>query len=117
MLNTCLYFLHLKVSSKYCPLLLVPIFNFWLTGRIVDVLHTVAMEAQTVTFDQEWVPASMYTACYCEENVYKLLERANAQDASPSHRWFAAFISNPSKTTAILKQRSTQRANGMVIWD
>lgn len=63
--------------------------------------------------------ASVYTSCYCEENVWwqckQYMESTAAFD--PSIEAFAVFVSNPTKTVAIFEQKSSSRDDGAVIWD
>ncbi|KAI1788484.1 N-terminal glutamine amidase-domain-containing protein [Ganoderma leucocontextum] len=66
--------------------------------------------------------AHVYTSCYCEENIYLLVQNflaeANAQ-ASRGLAWpwetYVVFISNPGKTVALWSQ--TLRAPNVVVWD
>ncbi|TCD65624.1 hypothetical protein EIP91_002429 [Steccherinum ochraceum] len=62
------------------------------------------------------LPANtVYTSCYCEENIYLLAQAL--QDGGPEARhWeaFAVFISNQSKTVALWNQ---QARDGVVVWD
>lgn len=56
----------------------------------------------------------LYTANYCEENVWRLLHLAN-QRGCPAHSLFAIFITNSSRRVAILNQRA---AKGFCcVWD
>ena len=55
--------------------------------------------------DYEYVP------CYCEENVFRLIQRQLSPDG-----WFAIFISNASQKVPVWQQRSAGHL-GYVIWD
>ena len=56
-----------------------------------------------------------YTSCFCEENVYKLAERAC--QSGFGERTFVVFISSVSKCTPIWCQKSSPSANEPVCWD
>jgi hypothetical protein len=59
---------------------------------------------------------SEYTAFYCEENVYLLLQRLATRQPVDQH--YALFISNPSRTCLLLHQRASKSApDHYVIWD
>jgi hypothetical protein len=71
-------------------------------------------------------PASAeYTACYCEENIYKLCETFAAAEKSDGgntllQRASVVFLSNAHKTVAIRRQRASRyppSEDGLVIWD
>jgi protein N-terminal glutamine amidohydrolase len=58
-----------------------------------------------------------YTSCYCEENVYLLCDRiVNCKrEDGPSDCW-ALWISNPSKSVAVWRQKG-RGDEGLVVWD
>ncbi|KAH9926113.1 N-terminal glutamine amidase-domain-containing protein [Fomitopsis serialis] len=60
---------------------------------------------------------SIYTSCYCEENVY-LLAKAFASKAEEDADWpwqvSVVFISNHGKTVALWNQKARE---GVVVWD
>lgn len=58
----------------------------------------------------------IYTACYCEENVYKLCQTLQ-QQGQPSSNLYAVFISNPAKKVPLWRQQASSRPDGLVIWD
>ncbi|KAH8117519.1 N-terminal glutamine amidase-domain-containing protein [Phellopilus nigrolimitatus] len=60
-------------------------------------------------------PGSVYTANWCEENIY-LLASAFLEDPIVRASWhaYAIFISNPAKTVALWSQK--QRTD-VVVWD
>lgn len=69
------------------------------------------MEATTVA--PGWLPsksASVYTSCYCEENVYRLLEACGGHEDDMA----ACFISNSAQAVAVWGHG---RADKPVIWD
>jgi len=55
----------------------------------------------------------VYTSCYCEENVFKMIENYPGNIANI----FAVFISNPQKQCAIWRQKSSADPDFPVIWD
>ncbi|KAF8959078.1 N-terminal glutamine amidase-domain-containing protein [Flammula alnicola] len=63
-------------------------------------------------------PKSIYTSCYCEENVY-LLCQSFLQDPSLKDEWdvFVVFISNLNKTVALWCQKAARFHGSPVIWD
>ncbi|KZT74009.1 hypothetical protein DAEQUDRAFT_661282 [Daedalea quercina L-15889] len=60
---------------------------------------------------------SIYTSCYCEENIY-ILAQAFASKAEADADWpwqvFAVFISNHGKTVALWSQKARE---DVVVWD
>jgi hypothetical protein len=55
-----------------------------------------------------------YAACYCEENILRLLKHTTAgTDTCAAARWFAVVVSNPRRTVAIWQQRR----GDPVVWD
>ena len=57
----------------------------------------------------------VYTACYCEENVYCLLKD---QPQGKGHwRWFAVFVSNPEQAVVVHHQRPGAGTDNSVVWD
>lgn len=62
--------------------------------------------------------SSVYTSCYCEENVYNLCKKLSESSTSTSPpAAFAVFISNASKTVAVWNQRASRRPEEPVVWD
>ncbi|KAI0648246.1 N-terminal glutamine amidase-domain-containing protein [Trametes meyenii] len=67
-------------------------------------------------------PDSVYTPCYCEENVYLLARRftqlseVHATERRGPWPWqiFVVFISNGGKTVALWSQKAR---DGVVVWD
>ncbi|KAF9566342.1 hypothetical protein CPC08DRAFT_814909 [Agrocybe pediades] len=61
---------------------------------------------------------SVYTRCYCEENVYLLCDQF-LKDTSVTERWeaYAVFISNENKTAALWYQKAARVEGNPVIWD
>ncbi|KDR81797.1 hypothetical protein GALMADRAFT_240006 [Galerina marginata CBS 339.88] len=57
---------------------------------------------------------SVYTSCYCEENIYLL-----CQEYLRSNAWenFVVFISNAHKTVALWSQKAARLEDNPVIWD
>eukprot|EP01147_Barroeca_monosierra_P001943 gene1943-5032_t len=68
-----------------------------------------------------------YTSCYCEENVWKLLNDQAPKVAKiieekdgisiDKQPWAACFISNHEKHVAVAQQQSSCRDDGIVVWD
>lgn len=58
-----------------------------------------------------------YTACYCEENAWHLIENLVSTSMATQAELFACFISNRNKTIPIFHQRSSARDDGLVVWD
>lgn len=59
-----------------------------------------------------------YTACYCEENVWKLA--ALAKENCSLHelsKCYCVFISNKSKKIPLWQQKASKAADGLVVWD
>ncbi|GMH34480.1 hypothetical protein BSKO_02314 [Bryopsis sp. KO-2023] len=59
----------------------------------------------------------IYTACYCEENVYKLVELLTARKIASLDELWVVFLSNPMKRFPLFCQRSSEREGGLVVWD
>ncbi|KAF9533441.1 N-terminal glutamine amidase-domain-containing protein, partial [Crepidotus variabilis] len=61
---------------------------------------------------------SVYTSCYCEENVY-MLSKSFSSDPEITKIWdpFVVFISNSSKTVALWSQKAAPKPDGPVVWD
>jgi hypothetical protein len=60
------------------------------------------------------VPVTPYSKCYCEENVYLLLE---ALQTMTNLDTYAVFISNENKTIAVWEQKAAMELGRPVIWD
>ena len=58
----------------------------------------------------------LYTACYCEENIYKLAEMIS-EEAEENKKNYVVFISSLSLQTPIWKQKSAENNSIAVIWD
>ena len=66
-----------------------------------------------------------YTSCYCEENVWKLLNdhaprlsaSGKSEDDQQLSRWAACFISNPRKQVAVFRQKAGRGDVGAIVWD
>ncbi|KAI0035960.1 N-terminal glutamine amidase-domain-containing protein, partial [Vararia minispora EC-137] len=66
-------------------------------------------------------PDTPYTKCYCEENVYLLAQRFDA-DATLTATWdpFVLFVSNCHRTVVLWKQKAgaiSGSTDGLVVWD
>ncbi|KAF9246118.1 N-terminal glutamine amidase-domain-containing protein [Melanogaster broomeanus] len=61
---------------------------------------------------------SIYTSCYCEENIYLLVKRFLTPPEN-RQKWdvFAVFISNPTRTVALWNQRMASSRDTAVVWD
>lgn len=55
--------------------------------------------------------ASPYTSCYCEENVWRLVESLDDDGC------FAVFVSNAARCCPIWHQRAAQAPRAPVLWD
>ncbi|KAI9570418.1 N-terminal glutamine amidase-domain-containing protein [Boletus coccyginus] len=62
---------------------------------------------------------SVYTRCYCEENIYWLIKRFLTPSGGGQPEWdvFSVFISNPTRTVALWNQRGGPSRGTPVIWD
>lgn len=58
----------------------------------------------------------MYTANYCEENIY-LLAQEFAEKSSLFRDAFVVFISNLTRTAILFNQKASQNVGGYVVWD
>ncbi|XP_060536488.1 protein N-terminal glutamine amidohydrolase [Cylas formicarius] len=58
-----------------------------------------------------------YVSCYCEENIYKLAEVVNKIYCNEINKCFVVFISNPSRTVPLWRQRAGKDEDRLVIWD
>ncbi|TFK72181.1 hypothetical protein BDN72DRAFT_763693 [Pluteus cervinus] len=60
----------------------------------------------------------IYTACYCEENIYLLCRSfSEIQSVSSSFDQFVMFISNHTKTVALWRQKLAKEEDDPVVWD
>eukprot|EP00045_Choanoeca_perplexa_P000538 m.14900 g.14900 ORF g.14900 m.14900 type:complete len:216 (-) comp10371_c0_seq1:112-759(-) len=60
----------------------------------------------------------VYTACFCEENVYCLLQnQLSSSKGRGDWLWFAIFVSNDEQAVAIHHQRPGTGIDSMVVWD
>ncbi|CAF1166362.1 unnamed protein product [Adineta ricciae] len=59
----------------------------------------------------------VYTACYCEENIWKLCESWKQNDANHLTTLYAVFISNQQRQIPVWEQKSSSRDDHLVIWD
>lgn len=65
---------------------------------------------------------SIYTRCYCEENVYMLCQRvsrlaAERQDAGFDWQCFAVFISNEIERCPVWRQKAAADDDAPCVWD
>lgn len=60
---------------------------------------------------------TVYTPCYCEENVYNLIHWLTKRGEAVLENLTVVFISNENKSIPIWKQRASSREDGLVIWD
>nr|CAH7729023.1 unnamed protein product [Callosobruchus chinensis] len=58
-----------------------------------------------------------YVSCYCEENVYKLAQEVTTKHPNEINKCFVVFISNPSRTVPLWRQRAGKEEDKLVIWD
>lgn len=55
----------------------------------------------------------LHHPCYCEENVYHLIQKLSAQG-----RWVqAVFISNAARMCPFWRQKASSGMAGLVLWD
>lgn len=59
----------------------------------------------------------VYTACYCEENIWKLCESWKSKDPTHLPYLSAVFISNERRQIPIWEQKSANNEERIVIWD
>eukprot|EP00210_Caulerpa_lentillifera_P000663 g640.t1 len=60
---------------------------------------------------------TLYNPCYCEENVYNLVNWLTRHGEAIIDNLRVVFISNKNKSVPIWKQRASQEENGFIIWD
>eukprot|EP01108_Squamamoeba_japonica_P007403 TRINITY_DN6216_c0_g1_i1.p3 TRINITY_DN6216_c0_g1~~TRINITY_DN6216_c0_g1_i1.p3 ORF type:complete len:106 (+),score=23.74 TRINITY_DN6216_c0_g1_i1:45-320(+) len=58
-----------------------------------------------------------YTAFYCEENIYRLVQRLTTGDDDTYEHARAVFVSNPDKRVPFFKMRASSRPDGLCVWD
>ncbi|KAJ3637282.1 hypothetical protein MTP99_000755 [Tenebrio molitor] len=58
-----------------------------------------------------------HVSCYCEENVYKLCQDVSSRHSGEINKCFVVFVSNPSRTVPLWRQRSGKDEDRLVIWD
>jgi len=60
----------------------------------------------------------LYASCYCEENVYKLVEKMRSTGKSEDlrHIW-VVFISNSDRCVPLWYQNAGREEDGLVVWD
>ncbi|KAL1512509.1 hypothetical protein ABEB36_002091 [Hypothenemus hampei] len=58
-----------------------------------------------------------YVSCYCEENVYKLVEEVIQAHPNELNKCYVVFISNQSRTVPLWRQRAGNNEDRLVIWD
>ena len=58
-----------------------------------------------------------YTACYCEENVYRLIQRLHRLQGTHLSQLYAVFISNAARCVPIWEQRASSARSGFIVWD
>ncbi|CAN8002062.1 unnamed protein product [Ixodes hexagonus] len=66
------------------------------------------------------IPAArecVYTACYCEENVWKLCERTRSSQPDLLAQCSVVFVSNRRQTVPIWCQKSGSDDTGLSVWD
>lgn len=68
------------------------------------------------------LPATPYTSCYCEENIYLLAQACLASPDVEKYRFFVVFISNHNKQVAVFQQKASRYIDNPelcypVIWD
>ncbi|CAH0551559.1 unnamed protein product [Brassicogethes aeneus] len=58
-----------------------------------------------------------YVSCYCEENVFKLAQDVASKHSGELHKCFVTFVSNPSRTVPLWRQKAGKDEDRLVIWD
>ncbi|GLV46380.1 tungus [Carabus blaptoides fortunei] len=58
-----------------------------------------------------------YVSCYCEENVWQLCKDVLQRHPTEIQHCYAVFISNPSRTVPLWRQRAGRDDDRLVIWD
>lgn len=59
----------------------------------------------------------LYTPFYCEENVYMLAKRLAETGAADVADLTAVFISNPTRSVPLWRQKAGKGHEGLVVWD
>jgi len=58
-----------------------------------------------------------YSACYCEENVYKLCELVRNNSKGELDKCSAVFVSNKKRVVPLWRQKAGRDEEKLVIWD
>lgn len=58
-----------------------------------------------------------YAACYCEENVYKLIQKVSEEHPESLPNTWAVFISNSGRCVPLWSQKAGREDDGLVVWD
>ena len=58
-----------------------------------------------------------YAACYCEENVYKLVENVSLEHPTCLGNTWVVFISNSGRCVPLWNQKAGRKGDGLVVWD
>lgn len=59
----------------------------------------------------------IYTAHFCEENVYMLVKKIQEKSPDNLPYCYVVFISNENTYVPLWKQSSSKQENGLVLWD
>uniref|UniRef100_A0A1B6E4T0 Protein N-terminal glutamine amidohydrolase n=1 Tax=Clastoptera arizonana TaxID=38151 RepID=A0A1B6E4T0_9HEMI len=59
----------------------------------------------------------VYTSCYCEENVWKLVEKVQKESVDDLSGYYVVFVSNNIKAVPLWKQAASTKEDGFVLWD
>lgn len=59
----------------------------------------------------------VYTPCYCEENVWKLVETIQKRSEETLNNCYVVFVSNNRTFVPLWKQKASTKEDGFVIWD
>ncbi|XP_075228436.1 N-terminal glutamine amidase tungus [Lycorma delicatula] len=59
----------------------------------------------------------IYTACYCEENIYKLCEKLQERSSYAVQNSYVVFVSNELKKVPLWHQKAGHNSVGLVVWD
>jgi hypothetical protein len=70
-------------------------------SHTVAAAPTAAAVSTSVGLEQLSKQQCIYTACYCEENVYHLLQHLIEAGGRPAESLFAVFISNTHETVSL----------------
>lgn len=59
---------------------------------------------------------NIFICFYSEENVYKLCQEVAAKHAAEIQKCYVVFVSNPSRTVPLWRQKAGKDEDRLVIW-